>query len=86
MPKDQKKSEITSATSSQVDAMVRRYEAALEYIMLLANEKTPHLGHPRLSDKKCIFCMAYFALNDGAYGYNISEKDYRKSIEELKNA
>ncbi|MBU1626538.1 hypothetical protein KKB18_04140 [bacterium] len=66
--------------------MVRRYEAALEYILLLANKKNPHLGHPRLSDKNCIVCMAYFALNNGAYGYNIEEDGYRILIDELKNA
>ena len=86
MLKKQENDKTTPETSSQVDAMVRRYEAALEYILLLANKNNPHLGHPRLSDKNCIFCMAYFALNNGAYGYTIEEEDYRKLINELKNA
>jgi len=66
--------------SSMVD--IKRYRAALEYIALLANKKDPHLGHPRLTDKSCIFCMAFFALNNGAYGYTVEEEDYLKWIDE----
>ena len=53
-----------------------RLKAALNYIALLANIENPHLGHPRASDKDCIFCMSYFALNNGAYGYNITKDQY----------
>ena len=61
-----------------LEAEIRRYEAALKYIMLLEEERNMHLGQPRLTDKKCIFCMAYFALNNGAYGCYISEDDYKR--------
>ncbi len=57
---------------------ILRYEAALEYILILAEKK--HLGRPRLSDKKCIYCMAFFALHNGAYGDRIEENEYRKLI------
>ena len=86
MSDNNQNTEKTAEQGGQVDAVVRRYEAALEYIILLANKKDPHLGHPRLGDKNCIFCMAYFALNNGAYGYTIEEEDYRKLTDELKNA
>jgi len=62
------------------DEKIIRYEAALEYILILAGDA--HLGRPRLSDKKCIYCMAFFALNNGAYGNKIEENEYRKLISE----
>lgn len=61
-----------------------RLEAAIDYMLILASEKDPHLGHPRLSDKNCIFCMGYFALNDGAYGYSITTDEYKKLSEEKR--
>ena len=61
-----------------------RLKAALNYILLLADKKDPHLGHPRLTDMKCIFCMAYFALNNGDYGYFISEVEYKGLANKLK--
>lgn len=62
-------------------------EMALEYICWVANKKNPHLGHPRLSDKDCIFCNAYFAIpeNNGGYGYTVDSKYYLDLIEALKN-
>ena len=66
-----------------LEAVISRYEAALRYILLLEEERNPHLGPPRLTNKKCIFCMAYFALNNGAYGYYISEDDYKRLTNEL---
>jgi len=62
----------------------KRLRAALDYIALLAYRQNPHLGRPRLTDKKCIFCMAYFALNNGAYGENISKDDYKKMARDLR--
>jgi len=62
-----------------------RLKVALDYICLLSNIKNHHLGRPRLSDKKCIFCMAYFAINNGAFGEEISIGDYKKFKEELLN-
>ena len=63
-------------TKKTLEASIQRYEAALEYILMLANKKDPHLGHPRLTDKNCIYCMTYFALHNGAYGCYMSENDY----------
>jgi len=64
---------------------IDRLESALDYIALIANISNPHLGRPRSSDKSCVFCMAYLALNDGAYGEHIDykslAKDLRKSRE-----
>jgi len=62
---------------------VSRLIAALEYIMMLVEKKNPHLGRPRLSDEECIFCAAFFAVNNGAYGYHISENDYKALKEKL---
>ncbi|MBK7380475.1 MAG: hypothetical protein IPJ03_16090 [Ignavibacteriales bacterium] len=63
----------------------KRLKSALKYITLLAEIKDPHLGHPRLSDKNCIFCMAYFALNNGAYGYEITGEEYEQLFEKRRN-
>jgi O6-methylguanine-DNA--protein-cysteine methyltransferase len=54
---------------------------ALDYIALVANKKDPHLGRPRSSDKECIFCLAYLALNDGDYGEHF---DYKQMAEEIR--
>lgn len=48
--------------------------SALDWIAIVANTQSPHLGRPRSSDTSCIFCMAYLALNDGAYGEHIDYK------------
>jgi hypothetical protein len=59
-----------------------RLRLALEYINLL---KAPeHLGRPRSSDSKCIFCISYIVLNDGAFGESISTEGLKNLIEELK--
>ena len=63
-----------------------RLRAALDYIALLAERKNPHLGRPRLSDKTCIFCMAYFALNNGDYGEFISGDDYKNLAKDLRTS
>ena len=61
-----------------------RLKVALDYICLLANKKNPHLGRPRLTNLECIFCMAYFALNNGAFGEYISIEDYKKLSNRLR--
>ena len=53
---------------------------ALDYIALVANKKNPHLGRPRSSDTECIFCLAYLALNDGAYGEHIEYKELSENM------
>lgn len=58
-----------------------RLRQALDYIALVANKNNPHLGRPRTTDKDCIFCLAYFALNDGAFGEHF---DYKKLAEEFR--
>lgn len=67
----------------QVDAVVGRLTAALQYILALQNKENMHLGRPRTTDKTCITCMAFFAINPGAYGEYISEEDYNKFSKEL---
>ena len=71
--------------SNYVDASPEheRLKSAMNYIMLLAHKKDVHLGRPRLSDKSCIACMAYFALNNGDYKETASKEDYDKWSEEL---
>ena len=59
-------------------------KSVLNYINLLALHKDMHLGHPRLSDVKCIFCMSYFALHNGDYGYKVSKEYYDTLTEKLK--
>lgn len=49
-----------------------RMRAALDWICIVANEQDPHLGRPRSNDTSCIFCMAYLAMYDGAYGEHIN--------------
>ncbi len=63
----------------------KRLKASLKYIMLLASKKNPHFGRPRLSDASCIYCMAFFALKNGAYGERISEEDYIYLAKKLKS-
>lgn len=60
----------------------KRLKEALDYIALISMKKNPHLGRPRSSDKDCIFCLAYLALNDGAYGEHF---DYAKLATDLRN-
>lgn len=69
----------------------KRLRSALDWIAIVSNEKNPHLGRPRSSDKTCIFCMAYLAINDGAYGEHIdyealskAKRDSWKKKEESK--
>jgi len=59
---------------------------AIEWVLWRSNKDNPHLGHPRLSDKNCIFCNMYFALdeNNGASGYTVDEQHYENLIEEIK--
>lgn len=54
---------------------------AIDYIAIVAMKKNPHLGRPRSSDKECIFCLAYLALNDGAYGEHF---EYKEMAEEAR--
>jgi hypothetical protein len=60
-----------------------RMKSALTYINSLAYKKDVHLGHPRMSDKECIFCMSFFAIQKGTYGYEITKEDYDKFTEDL---
>jgi len=60
----------------KVDAENERLRYALEYILALT--ESTHLGRPRLSDRKCVFCMAFFALNNGAYGDEITGNQYHE--------
>ena len=63
---------------------IERLRSALDYIACLSMKENSHLGRPRLSDKTCIFCMAYFALNNGAFGESISTEDYKKLAREIR--
>ena len=69
------KSKCVDCEKEQLQKENKRLRAALDWIALVANKNNPHLGRPRSSDKTCIFCMAYLALNEGAYGEYI---DYEK--------
>ena len=69
---------------SELEKENERLKLALKYVMMLSNKKNPHLGRPRLTDEKCISCMAFFALNNGAYGEYISSEDYEHLIEKLE--
>lgn len=66
----------------------KKLKSSLDYIALVASSQNLHLGRPRTSDNKCIFCLAYFALNDGAYGesfdYETMAKEMRKKLS-IKN-
>ena len=62
-------------------------EEALRAILWIANKKNPHLGHPRLTDRDCIFCIGYFALkeNNGSFGYTVDVDFYKKIIDDIKS-
>jgi hypothetical protein len=62
---------------------LERYRSALEYINALAAKKQMHLGRPRPSDRECLYCASYFALNNGAYGHYISAANYQWAKDEL---
>ena len=51
-----------------------RLKSALQLICILQSKKKTHLGRPRSSDLKCIFCIAYLSANYGAYEYLTREK------------
>lgn len=65
---------------------IERLRTAIDYILWLSNKKNPHLGHPRLSDRECVFCMGYFAINNGSFGYSLTTEDYKKLIEDFKKS
>ena len=62
------------------DIETKRYRDALDYITVVAMKKNPHLGRPRTSDKECIFCLAYLALNDGVYGESFDYETLAKQM------
>lgn len=62
-----------------------RLKTAIDWILILNNEKNPHLGRPRTSDKTCIFCMGYLAMNYGAYGERIETSDYKQWAQETRD-
>lgn len=69
--------EITKA----LDADNKRLRAGLQYIAALAQRKDMHLGHARKGDKKCIACMAYFALAE--HGEEISAEEFYTLIDTI---
>ena len=69
---------------SKLEKENKRLKTALYYIMLLEDKRNMHLGRPRLSDKHCIYCMSFFALNNGSYGEHISTEQFETLIEKIK--
>ena len=76
------KNKLTPKMEEQIKEN-KRLRSALDWIAILAFEKDQHLGRPRSSDPTCIFCMAYFAINDGAYGEHI---DYEALIKAKRDS
>lgn len=65
---------IQQETEREIEALQKenkRLRSALDWIALVSNKNNPHLGRPRSSEKECIFCMAYLAVNDRAYGEHV---------------
>lgn len=67
------------------DKRIKFLESALDYIALIANIDNPHLGRPRSTDVKCYFCLAYLALNDGAYGEHFEYAEMAEALRELRS-
>ncbi len=71
---------MKTQTLEEAQKEIKRLQSALDYIALVAMRKDPHLGRPRTSDKTCIFCLAYFALNDGAFGESFNYEEMAKEL------
>lgn len=65
------------------DDRIKFLESALDYIALIAIKDNPHLGRPRATDSRCYFCLAYLALNDGAYGEHFEYAEMAEALREL---
>lgn len=51
--------------------------------IILTAKDNPHLGRPRATDSRCYFCLAYLALNDGAYGEHFEYAEMAEALREL---
>lgn len=76
--------DLIEAREKETTQKIKFLESALDYIALIANIENPHLGRPRSSDVKCIFCLAYLALNDGAYGEHFEYAEMAQALRELR--